>query len=481
MTEIMRHLISEDVSETDPFCRSMIPLAFRRRNSPFRCKWQMVFLFIYCVLTACFFFSGHFVLVVSYFVLSIFFCLGAVDLDAFAPASLMAAAFGLYFLLPLAFLPDRVQLTLLYIAGTLLVSVISYLSLPRLNFGISRWLGENAQLRSDVTRVAARLQILGCLCFFLSVRLAGYSNPLGVFSSPLKYRFFMMVQGMTYFRVVIGFLIFTPVIVVAVGRYLNIASRRALIATSLVGLIYGLATGARGPAVFLIAQILMVRHLLHKELTLKLVLFMACVFLPFVAIAGQYRMLEYANRSGALNEVLSTINTEDILELVANRIDASRMFNDLMIRFNSDDVIWGESYYSFPLQVIPRAFWPGKPRLPNPEMTRIVGKNDPYLDISFDFGIFGEALLNFGWIGVLAGGLIIIAVVGPMQCLYEYAKTQRNAFCIVASALLFFAPFELVVSGLDQTLISLCFGMVEIALLRYLFFPRDVLSQLGPA
>lgn len=434
--------------------------------------WQRLFVAVYCVASLVSLALGNFVFALCFAALSLFFALNTTDLDLFAPMSMVAHAFGIYFLLPLALMHDRDPVTLPYIAGTLIATLLIYVSLPRLNFGFGRRLGRDFVFRKSLMKTITLMQVMGYIGFLISTRLAGYSNPIKVFADPLQYRFFMMVGGMTYFTELLSFFIMIPAIVVTVACYMKQTSRIAALWVVSAAIIYGLATGARGSLISLVIEIFLVRHLLHKRIGIRLVLFTLCLVVPFIAISGQYRSLRYVSENVSLRDVVSQLSFNDIVQLAFSRLDAARMFDALIVARHHQEPKLGLSYAEIFIEAIPRTFWPNKPRLPNPEMTRIVGRDDPNLDIAFDFGIFGETFLNFSWYGILIGAGIIAIVGGLMQCVYDYAAKERSPVVVVLVALFCFYPMGLVVSGLVQISVFAAFVILKVLVMRKLFFRR---------
>lgn len=448
------------------------PLLFSGNRGGGDRRWQYVFLTVYSTLAVVFLALGDLVFAASYLVILLFFSLKTTDLDLFAPASLMAHAFGLYILLPLAFNRERVGATALYIFGTLSGAILLYLAMPRLNFGQARWLGKFGRIREGFQRKCAAMLLLGGVGFIASTFLAGFSDPLDVFADPVKYRFFMMAKGMTYFTQLLNFLIISPPLITALAFYTGRTSRRTLWVTAFASALYGLATGSRGMLVGLLLAILIIRHLLRRPVSVGSVLVISCVVIPFISISGEYRMLKYEHETAAASEALTSLSVAEILNLAASRLDASRMFNELVIDYHGRAPHLGLSYVELPIQVIPRAFWPSKPRLPNPEMTRIIGRDDPYLDVAFDFGIFGETYINFLWTGMIAGAVIVALFVGFMQPFFEDSKRRRSPVCVLACALFFFFPAEVVISGLAQVLVSGALSALQVLVLRSIFFDQ---------
>lgn len=445
-------------------------MMFVKRPTKSFSGWQRLFLIVYFAIGIVFFILGDFGLSACYALLGFFFSLNNIDLDLFAPMSMIAHGFGIYFLLPLSFVEDRSPMTLAYIFCTLIVSLVLYLTIPRLNFGISRRLGEGLILRKSSLRTIRLMQIVGLVGFFISTRLAGYSNPFSVFAEPLQYRFFMMIGGMTYFAELLNFFIVLPSIVVAVAYYLKKASCAMFLTTICLAAAYSLATGARGNLITLVLQLLLVRQMLYRRVKCLFVLFLGCVIIPFIAISGQYRSLKYIDENVSLQDVVSQITFQDAVKLAFSRFDAARMFDEFMKIDCDKEPKMGMSYAEMFIQVVPRTFWADKPRMPNPEMTRIIGRDDSDLDIAFDFGIFGETFLNFSWCGIFFGGIIIAVIGGSFQCMYDYAVSKRNPLIIISISLLCFFPLGLVVSGLAQVSLLCAFVIFKVLVLRKLFF-----------
>ncbi len=436
--------------------------------------WQRFFLAIYLCACLVSVMLGNIGFALCYAVLSLFFMLNSTDLDILAPMSMVTQAFGIYFLLPLALIDDRDPATLTYIACTLIATLALYLLMPRLNFGIGRRLGKSLVFRKSFLRTTVVMQIAGGVGFLISTWLAGFSNPFMVFADPIQYRFFMMVGGMTYFTELLGFLITMPAIVITVAYYMKETSRAVFVTVVAVAALYGLATGARGSVILLVIQIFLIRHILYKRIGARLVILLVCIVVPFIAISGQYRQLKYTSANGSLQAVLSHLTFQDAVNAAFSRMDAADMFNEFMVAERYHDPKLGMSYIEIVAEAIPRSFWKDKPRLPNPEMTRIIGRNDPYLDIAFDFGIFGETFLNFSWFGIIVGGVIVAIIGGLMQCIYDYAVSERSPVVILWVAVLCTVPLALVVSGLVEVLITAGLSILQVLVVRKLFFHRSL-------
>jgi hypothetical protein len=442
------------------------------RNQSVGQKWRRIFIALYAICSAAFALAGRFEFAAAYLIIVLFLSLKSTNFDLFAPAPIAVHAFGLYFLLPLSVIKGRAPEAFPIVAGTMLCFFAFYLLLPKLNFGQGRWLGDDRKPRKNMVKIAIWMQVIGYILFVFSTILAGYSNPLGVLSDPVTYRFFMMQGGMSYFSSILFFLNLGPSLAIAVAYYSGDVKRRHFLLIALAAVFYGLTTGARGSVVFAILHIVAVRHFLYKKVSATLVITMTCIFLPFIAIAGQYRTVAYANESGALSRVISNMTLSDGLEIAASRADAAEMFNELVENYRHNEPKWGLSYLGLPVQVIPRSMWEDKPRMPNPEMTRIVGKDDPLLDIAFDFGIFGETYINFKWLCIPVGGLMIALVVGFMQATYEYTLRTLNPVCVLVCSNFFMIPFSLVTSGLSQVMLLGLIDMTTVFISIQIFFPK---------
>lgn len=435
-------------------------------------EWKKFFAWFYGAISLIFLFSGHWSFCIGFLVICTFFCLRSTNLDLFAPMAMVMHAFGLYFFVPIFFIPDRVPELMPLILGTLCITVVIYLLLPPLELGFGRALGKDLRLSKRFLRLVGVTQILGLCGFVLSTWLAGYSNPLAVFSDPLGYRFFMMMGGMTYFSEVLSFFIISPVLVCTIAYYRGLASGRVWLFSIIPALVYALATGARGTIVNVVFQVFVIRHLSGRQLRMHTLLTLVVTFVPLIAFLGEYRMAKYASENASVRSTISQLSLSDIGQIAFARLDAGVRFNELLTAFRQREPKMGLSYLQLPLQVIPRSMWEDKPRLPNPEMTRIIGRNDPYLDISFDFGIFGESYLNFGIMGVLWGAIVIAIVTGAFQCIYDYALRTHEPIVLIFCSFTFTLPFALVVSGLDEMIVYGSFEILKVIGLRYLFFRK---------
>jgi hypothetical protein len=439
---------------------------------PLRSEWRRISLFLYGVAAIAFLAASRPWFCAAYLAIVAYLLTRSIYFDAFSPALLAVHAFGIYFLAVMAFNEELTTAALAYVVVTLLLYLTISLLVPTLNLRAIRELTSGFVLKGPVGRKAIAMQAVGVSIFTAMTRLAGFGSPIEIFSAPLKYRFFMLTGGMTYVKVLMDFLIAAPVLVITVAYYLGRANRKLWWSCASIALFYALCTGERSAPIILIIQVLLIRHLFGKRLSIRLVLPIALVVIPFVAIMGEYRMARYAQESGALDTVIGSMNATDVLKLSLERLDASIRFNELMSAYDGEPAHLGLSYLSLPVQVVPRALWKEKPRIPNPEMTRIIGRDDPNLDIALDFGIFGETLINFWWAGVLLAAAIAAVSVGVLQAAYERAALTAEPVGVLWSALLWMTPVSLIVSGVVQSVIFFAFGLIALIALQTIFFAR---------
>jgi hypothetical protein len=445
---------------------------------PLNSRWREFSVLLYGVGALGFLGLGKAWFFAAYLILAAFLCTRSFYFDVFSPGLLAVHAFGIYFLAVMAFNKELTTAALAYVVVTLLLYVVISLGMPKLGLSAIRELTSGFALKRSIRYRAIAMQVTGMAIFAAMVRLAGFSSPIEIFSAPLQYRFFMMTGGMTYVKLAMDFLILAPVLIVTIAYYLHGAGRMLWWTCSCIAMFYALCTGERSAPIILIVQLLIIRHLFGKRLSTRLVLSLAFLVIPFVAVMGEYRMVRYAQASGALDTVVHNMDPLDMLRLSLERLDASIRFNELMRVYKGEPLRLGLSYLSLPVQVFPRALWKEKPRIPNPEMTRIIGRDDPNLDIAFDFGIFGETLINFWWAGVLLAAVIAAVAIGVLQAAYERVALTEDPVGILWCALFWMTPVSLIVSGLVQATIFFSFGLLALIALREIFFIRTMRTTL---
>lgn len=387
--------------------------------------------------------------------------------DPFSPIALVSHMFGIYFLAVMAF-ADVQQKTALYVVATIVLFVLVYLSLPVIYSRLVDKLTADLRLRRCVRAKVLTLQFIGFALFLLTIRLAGFGGIIEVLGAPLQYRFFMMQRGMTYLTLFLHLLILFPVLVLWCSYYAKRISWKTPVFSLALALLYAICTGERGTVIFLVAQIVIIRHFLYRRLSFKLAVAAILIFVPLIAIWGQWRMLAY---SGDGADSLSSLTVSDFVSLTASRADAIYRFDELVEKYDLESRTphWGLSYVALPIQAIPRSFWPNKPRMPNVEMTSIIGRDDPYLDIAFDFGIFGEAFINFLWAGPPFIAMLLYLFVSPLQDIYD---RPGNHFRVLLYVIIWFFPAAIIISGLAQTLIFVLVAIGTLFILRIFFFVK---------
>lgn len=443
--------------------------------------WRRVFRILYTSLALTCFGFGRMEFALAYLVIAGFFSLTSIGFDWFTPVTVAMHAFGLYFLAVMAFQRDMLPSTLHYIVLTLAIFAFGYILIPKLNLAYFRAMTSCLALRRDMRGKAVLMQAIGIVMFLISTGMAGFSNPLKVFSAPLQYRYYMMVGGMAYLRLLIDLFVNTPVLIVVLAYYKGKVKCGWPILFCITGLIYALASGSRANVMSLVIEVLILRHILRKHLSAKMVLVTIALFLPFVAIMGEYRNVKSINENIEIGDVVRALDLRDMATLALSRFDASYMFNELMARRSTIPASLGLSYAEVPLQAIPRSWWPEKPRMPNPAMTRMIGKDDGMSDVAFDFGIFGETLINFQWVGCAVGAIILIGVIGPLQSIFERALLQREVMDIFICSLCWFIPFVVIVSGLVEATVTTASTVLYLLVIRVVFLRRDYGSPTATA
>lgn len=430
-------------------------------------------MFLYAALAVAFLVVGRVEYALAYLMIVGLFCVTSIGVDWFTPITIAAHTFGLYFLAVMAFQNDILPPTLHYVVLTLALFAAGYLLTPTLEYKYVHRMTSNIILREDVLGKALLMLAIGVVLFLISTKMAGFSNPLQVFSAPLQYRFYMMIGGMSYLRIVIDICVNAPVLIVAITYYKGNVPLRWFVLFCAAGVLYGLASGSRGNLIILICEVLIFRHILRRRLSAAMTFAMIALAIPFIAIMGEYRNVKSINSNISISAVVRTLDLKDMVTLTLARFDAAHMFNELMTRDYAIPTSMGRYYAEIPLQAIPRSWWSSKPYMPNPAMTRITGYNDGMTDVAFDFGIFGETFINFKWFGCFFGAVMLVGIIGLLQSFSERALQKREVLNIVICALCWLVPYEVIVAGVVETSVTTASTLIYLVVIRFAFMRRE--------
>ncbi len=390
----------------------------------------------------------------------------------FSPTALCLLIFTFYFYLVLSVNNDATEFCVTYIACTSALTMIFVVSLWPLIKAV-RYRSIRRYRVSAGARLLIGTSLLGWTLLVLAGILGGIGSLLDIYRDPLRMRTFMSGGGMAYYKIVCDFLVLMPPNIAALRRYSEGKPSRVFPLLVLSGILYTLASGSRGTTIGLLLSLIMIRQFLGKPL--KPILFVAfgVAIVPFVAILGEYRSnpLLYGEGIGSILKIGSALGPENILKLFVARLDASYYFNLLTQQRSSTPLLYGVSYLAWPLQVIPRFLWPGKPLLPNTELTyRLV--TDSANNVTFDFSIFGESYLNFGVMGVLFSALVIFVFIAYLQRRYEKMVESRDVSEVLFFILMWGMSMYVVVSGVVAMATATSLVLVQYWVARMLFLQK---------
>lgn len=381
------------------------------------------------------------------------------SLDLFSPISIALNTFGIYFLLVMSLAPDTTVAAMLFVVLTLLLCIGILISIPRIH--LPRALSALALLRSIrspmlIYRLLAA-QAFGLLLFVAMSRVAGFASPVDVLLDPYSFREATSGQGMLYVKSVMDLFILGPVELLFIV-WITESKRKLgllLLLMASFGLVYTLASGSRALTVYFLVSFLIALHLRGKGLPVIWTALACIVSIPFVAIMGEWRsMAMYQRVSGAdLLTMWKDLSWTKMFELFLRRFDAPHYFNLLMMHFQYyfDEPRYGLSYLEAFVQPIPRALWPDKPMLPNTQLSILFKGFNYGFPVTFDFGVFGEAFLNFGWGGVLFDAVVLAVIIKVFQALYEIAVSGEFEGSVLWVIVMWTLPMSCITSGFVYT------------------------------
>ena len=389
--------------------------------------------------------------------------------ELLSPPATAAAIFVWYFFVVFAGSDRILDVTLWYVLGSLITAgIVAFTAIAIYRPAL---LQTTRVTRRSVTSYLVA-QALGILLFVLLAKMGGFGSPLATFSNPLKFRAFLSGGGVTYFKLLADFLILMPVRMIALS---DVRRLPWFLAGSLgVALAYTLATGSRGATVFLLLDLLLIAHLRRIRISILTVLFVVLVCIPFIVIYGEYRVAAQFSRGNndKIIRFVENMKFQDISRLTLRRIDAPFYFNLLMGSSGADDrQNWGASYLLLPLQVVPRSMWPGKPYMPNSELSARFVQSD--MKVTFDFSIFGETFLGFGRAGWLVAGIIVAVCVVYSFSVYEIAYRTRAPAAILLAVSLWYAPAFVIIAGAVPAMIYVATQLAFFYAARSIFLSKE--------
>jgi len=391
----------------------------------------------------------------------------------FSPIALCSLTFIFYFFMVLGVNPDANPLATLYIICTFILMWIFLFSWWPWAEKIKR-LGVHTRFEVET---GAALLITFSVAGWIGIMIAAWAGGIGslwqVYADPLQMRTFMGRGGMGYFTLICNFMVFMPPTIAAIKRYKEGKRLWYFPALILSAVLYSLASGSRGETVALAINLLLIRHLLGKPIRPLIFVVMGLLVIPFAAVMGEIRNNPtlYAMNAVSVLRIIAALGPEKIVMLFLARLDASYYFNLLIQRRSAISIDYGLSYLAWPLQAIPRALWPNKPLLPDTYLTYLL-VTGPESNSTFDFSIFGESYINFGFMGIISGAIAIAAFTAYMQRRYDRLVKSRDPADVLFFSMMWISVIYLVVNGVVGTATAVCIQLVQFLAARRIFFRR---------
>lgn len=294
------------------------------------------------------------------------------------------------------------------------------------------------------------------LCIIIYLKMLGTSNLSIIFSNLLNNRMLFQNSGGLYVQTLILTLLKISVYVlfIFILEKEKFSCKKILFIISfLVLLIITLSLGGRGEIIFPIIALLFIYERVRHKVSLKKMLVLGILIVVF---SGWYGML----RDG---ENLEKTNISDNINNVLNRY--VQLDNLIRLASNPIDYKFGQSFVDFVLSPIPRSILPNKSYPFNSQMTQIYLPEQAERKIVSDFTAVGELYLNFGYIGILIGGILFGAVLNYVIYIY---MNDKSRFFLILYPFLMLKPMSILYGGMINSNANMML-ILEFCLISFLW------------
>lgn len=383
-------------------------------------------------------------------------------IDFFSPVSIFCAwSFGYLVLSPflaILFFNEYFNiLTLTLVTISLFQTLVVYLITPPFFDGFFK----NIVIIKSKHIIDFRFRLAffsGIILFLILLIDFGASFDANLLEIGMSFRRFLSTEGngIKYF-ILVKLLYFMPIIYFAYKIYYGFRLTTVDYMYFPIALILSLVLGSKG--IFL--SVLLAPFLLYNY-------FIKCIkimHLFIFSLCASLLLLLYMY----MTNLLDTFESFDFLfalSIIKSRLDVLDNLNYFIEEFSNGNLQpdYFYSFFSAPMQFIPRNIYPEKPQLFSSEITRIIMPDVFYENVTFDFSAIAEGVYNFGLLGFLIPGMIIGIVLKQINYYYEHG----NKFFIFSFVYLSFSGFP----------ISL-FSSGFIAASSVIFLPINLLLLIG--
>lgn len=294
------------------------------------------------------------------------------------------------------------------------------------------------------------------LCILLYLKMLGTSNFSIIFSNLLNNRMLFQNSGGLYVQTVILTLLKISVYILFIFILLKerFSYKKILFVISfLILLLITLSLGGRGEIIFPIIALLFIYERIRNKVSIKRLLMLGVIIVIF---SGWYGML----RDG---ENIQETNISDNINNVLNRY--VQLDNLIRLASNPVEYKFGQSFVDFVLSPIPRNILPNKPYPFNSQMTQIYLPEQAERKIVSDFTAVGELYLNFGYLGILIGGILFGAILNYVIYIYMHDKSK---FFLILYPFLMLKPMSILYGGMINSNANMML-ILEFCLISFLW------------
>jgi oligosaccharide repeat unit polymerase len=310
----------------------------------------------------------------------------------------------------------------------------------------------------------------GLALFYVLITSLGYSSLTQLLKNVKEFAILTSKQGQYYFKFMYRFATRAPFFLCLCFYYKYYGRFRRnrkfqvfLLFYLLLILCLGLVSGSRSQVVYPLLSCLFVMNCLKKKISVFSLGTMLAIITPFVLIYGIYRNLpgHFGNTLSLQQQIVisaKAISLPALTRAFITRFNSA--FENLikLLSFEDKTFLWGESFYNFLCQPIPRVVFPDKPQLFNMAMTKKLFPDFFATGSGTCFGLIPEAFMNVHVLGVITFGIVYGFIIGFMQRLYIINRS--HLYFVFFYSYLITAPWGWLAGGLVNSIMNVVLLLV---------------------
>ena len=302
------------------------------------------------------------------------------------------------------------------------------------------------------TRVVVAMAILGTACFWILVRMSGFSSFVDLISNMTEFRQGSSSMGLAYFvfalQCAFEIAAFLLLLQVLRGPKIRLFPALKFAAFVLYACAIFLPLAMRGIFLFLGAGCVILFNSVKRPIKKWEFVLAGSLAVAFVVGFSQYRSPN--THWSSVTDAVDDLNQLNFLELTMGRFDAIEKFGFFLQEDSANPFppSPGTFFIGLLLRPIPRSLMPSKPMETGPKLTSLVLPKVFAQSVGYDFTVFAELYFYFSFLGIIIGMLIYGILIQVLQTYYE-RYSRREGF-LLYYCLIFILPIGILASGFDS-------------------------------